>query len=220
MNTPNSREGNLIRFVVYCIAYVMAVGVVELVSQKTPLRVWDLILYALVTAMVLLFYVYRFNREQRFFERVATLPVLGDFGLTVGLTLATIASRILVMYFQTLGKVPSYGFQASFVKHESTGLFWFLMLAEGIVLPILQQYLTIGFLFNYLFRDNIRTVALIGIVCSGILFSLLNFQHSLILLVIEAAYGMFFAWSYMYTQTLRMPIYLAILSGVLTVVMM
>ena len=67
MNTPESREGNLIRYAVYLAGYLMARGVVKIVTMNSPLRVWDLILFVLITAMVLLFYIYRFNREQRFF---------------------------------------------------------------------------------------------------------------------------------------------------------
>ena len=99
MNTPESREGNLFRYAVYVIGYLLVVGVVKLVTCKT-LNIWYLILFALVAAMILLFYIYRFNREQRFFERLFSLPWLGDYGLTVGLTLGILASKILVAYLQ------------------------------------------------------------------------------------------------------------------------
>lgn len=219
MNTPSSREGNLIRYIVYLIGYFMVIGTMKLVMGNSPLRVWDTILYGLVTSMVLLLYVYRFGREQRFFERANSLPWLGDFGLTISITLGIVASRILVMYLQTQGKIPVYSFSTIYLKHESTSLFWYLMIAQGIVLPILQEFLATGFLFNYLFRDNTRAVAVLGIVISGILFSLFNFQGSIALFLVNAAYGMVYAWIYLYTQTLRMPMYLAILSGVLTIIM-
>lgn len=73
MNTPRSREGNVIRYAVYLAGYVAVFAVVKLVTRKSPVHIWDLILFGLVAAMILLFYVYRFNREQRF------LPVIINF---------------------------------------------------------------------------------------------------------------------------------------------
>ncbi|MCT7841118.1 MAG: CPBP family intramembrane metalloprotease, partial [Lactobacillus crispatus] len=76
MNTPQSREGNVIRYAVYLAGYVAVFAVVKLVTRKSPAHIWDLILFGLVAAMILLFYVYRFNREQRFFARDFKLPWL------------------------------------------------------------------------------------------------------------------------------------------------
>lgn len=219
MNTPESREGNLIRYIVYTVGYLMVVGVVKLVTNNSPIRIWDLILFGLITVMVGLFYIYRFNREQRFFKRRHSLPFLGDIGLTIGLTLLVTALRIMVMYLQAYNKISWYGFQIIYLKHESIPMFWFLIVANGLVLPILQEYLATGFLFNYLFRQNTKLAAIAGIITSGIVFSILNFQLSWPLLAIDVMFGAIFAWSYLYTQALWMPMYLSILSGLLIVVM-
>lgn len=219
MNTPESREGNLIRYIVYTVGYLMVVGVVKLVTNNSPIRIWDLILFGLITVMVGLFYIYRFNREQRFFKRRHSLPFLGDIGLTIGLTLLVTALRIMVMYLQAYNKISWYGFQIIYLKHESIPMFWFLIVANGLVLPILQEYLATGFLFNYLFRQNTKLAAIAGIITSGIVFSILNFQLSWSLLAIDVMFGAIFAWSYLYTQALWMPMYLSILSGLLIVVM-
>ncbi len=219
MNTPESREGNLIRYIVYTVGYLMVVGVVKLVTNNSPIRIWDLILFGLITVMVGLFYIYRFNREQRFFKRRHSLPFLGDIGLTIGLTLLVTALRIMVMYLQAYNKISWYDFQIIYLKHESIPMFWFLIVANGLVLPILQEYLATGFLFNYLFRQNTKLAAIAGIITSGIVFSILNFQLSWPLLAIDVMFGAIFAWSYLYTQALWMPMYLSILSGLLIVVM-
>lgn len=220
MNTPESREGNLIRYIVYAIGYLMAVGVVKLVTRKSPIRIWDLILFGLVILMVMLFYIYRFNREQRFFQSRYTLPWLGDIGFTIGMTLLVTALRIMVMYLQSYNRISNYGFQINYLKHESVSMFWFLLVAEGIVLPILQEFLATGFLFNYMFRRDSKAVAMTGIFFSGLIFSILNFQFSWPLFVIDLVFGAIFAWSYLYTQSLWMPLYLSVLSGLLIVVMM
>lgn len=219
MNTPQSREGNVIRYAVYLIGYVMVFAVVKLVTRKSPLRIWDLILFGLITAMILLFYIYRFNREQRFFSRDFQLPWLGNMSTVVLLTLVITATRISLSYLQAYHAISYYDFELIYLKNESNNMFWFLIVAQGIILPILQEFLATGFLFNYAFRTNTKKVAILGIIVSGVIFSVLNFQSSPLLLAVEAVYGMLYAWSYLYTQTIWMPMYLAIVSGVLTVIM-
>lgn len=219
MNTPQSREGNVIRYAVYLAGYVAVFAVVKLVTIKSPVHIWDLILFGLVAAMILLFYVYRFNREQRFFARDFKLPWLGSLSTVVLLTLVITVTQISISYLQSYGRISHYDFQLIYAKSESVNMFWFLIVVQGIVLPILQEFLATGFLFNYAFRRNTKQVAIMGIIVSGLIYSLLNFQNSVVLFIIDAIYGMVFAWSYMYTQTLLMPIYLAVVSGVLTVIM-
>lgn len=219
MNTPQSREGNMIRYAVYLAGYVAVFAVVKLVTRKSPVHIWDLILFGLVAAMILLFYVYRFNREQRFFARDFKLPWLGSLSTVVLLTLVITVTQISISYLQSYGRISHYDFQLIYAKSESVNMFWFLIVVQGIVLPILQEFLATGFLFNYAFRRNTKQVAIMGIIVSGLIYSLLNFQNSVVLFIIDAIYGMVFAWSYMYTQTLLMPIYLAVVSGVLTVIM-
>ena len=219
MNTPQSREGNVIRYAVYLAGYVAVFAVVKLVTRKSPVHIWDLILFGLVAAMILLFYVYRFNREQRFFARDFKLPWLGSLSTVVLLTLVITVTQISISYLQSYGRISHYDFQLIYAKSESVNMFWFLIVVQGIVLPILQEFLATGFLFNYAFRRNTKQVAIMGIIVSGLIYSLLNFQNSVVLFIIDALYGMVFAWSYMYTQTLLMPIYLAVVSGVLTVIM-
>lgn len=219
MNTPQSREGNVIRYAIYLAGYVAVFAVVKLVTRKSPVHIWDLILFGLVAAMILLFYVYRFNREQRFFARDFKLPWLGSLSTVVLLTLVITVTQISISYLQSYGRISHYDFQLIYAKSESVNMFWFLIVVQGIVLPILQEFLATGFLFNYAFRRNTKQVAIMGIIVSGLIYSLLNFQNSVVLFVIDAIYGMMFAWSYMYTQTLLMPIYLAVVSGVLTVIM-
>lgn len=219
MNTPQSREGNVIRYAVYLAGYVAVFAVVKLVTRKSLVHIWDLILFGLVAAMILLFYVYRFNREQRFFARDFKLPWLGSLSTVVLLTLVITVTQISISYLQSYGRISHYDFQLIYAKSESVNMFWFLIVVQGIVLPILQEFLATGFLFNYAFRRNTKQVAIMGIIVSGLIYSLLSFQNSVVLFIIDAIYGMVFAWSYMYTQTLLMPIYLAVVSGVLTVIM-
>ncbi|WP_338212163.1 CPBP family intramembrane glutamic endopeptidase [Lactobacillus juensis] len=219
MNTPASRQGNIIRYLIYFISYLMVAGVIKLVTANSPIHIWDLILFATISLMVSLFFIYRFNREQRFFDRSFAGSWLSNFGLIVGLTAVVTALRISVSWLQSYGRLKLYNFQIAYLHHEGVVTYWFLVVAIGIVLPILQEFLITGFLFNYAFRSNTVSAAILGILTSGLLFSLLNWQSSLPLLLINIIFGALFAWSYLYTQTLWMPIYLAILNGVLLMIM-
>lgn len=219
MNTPASREGNLIRYIIYFLSYLMVAGVIKLVTTNSPIHIWDLILFATISLMVLLFFIYRFNREQRFFDRSFAGNWLSNFGLIITSTLIVTALRISISWLQSYGKLKLFNFQIAYIHHESAIAYWFLMAAVGIILPMLQEFLITGFLFNYAFRSNTVAVAIVGVLTSGILFSLLNWQNSLPLLLINVFFGGLFAWSYLYTQTLWMPIYLAILNGVILVIM-
>lgn len=220
LNTPESREGNLIRYAFYLAAYLAAFGVAKLATAKANVKLWNVILFVLISAMAGLFFVYRFNREQRFFKKRNSLSLFGDLGYTIGMTILVTALRILLMYYQEYGKIAKYSLQTAYVKHESTPLFWMMIVCFGIVLPILQQFVATGFLFNYAFRQDSRAVALVGIIASGVIFSVLNFQMSLPLLLIDLVFGAIFAWAYLYTQSIWMPLYLATLNGLLMIVML
>lgn len=219
MNTPASRQGNLIRYIFYLIGYLMVAGAFKLVTMNSPIHIWDLILFITISLMVLLFFIYRFNREQRFFDRSYSGSWLNNFGLIIASTIVITVLRIFVSWLQSTGKLKMYQFQIAYLHHESTSAYWFLVLALGVVIPVLQEFLITGFLFNYAFRQNTVMIAVLGIIVSGVLFSLLNWQDSIALLLVNTLFGAIFAWSYLHTQTIWMPIYLAVLNGVILIIM-
>lgn len=220
MNTPDSQQGNLTRYAVFLAFYLIVIGMKALCTLGNKLHTVGVIFFVLISLAVLLFYIRRFNREKRYFEKSFSLPMLGDFSFTLGLTILIIGSRILLAYLQAQGKIPVLSLQNFYLRAESTPIFWFLIFAVGIILPVLQQFLCNGFFFNYYFRTSNFTLGVIGIICSGIFYSVLNLQFSLVLLVINALYGMAFAWSYLYSQSLWIPIYLSILNGIFTVILL
>lgn len=216
MNTPESKEGNIIRYIVYLVGF-FAVLIVKSIVGLEP-KVWNVVLFALVSLMILLFFIYRFNREQRFFTPKLVFPWLNNYGLTITLTIVVIFSRIFISYLQSFHYLPNYSFQAAFLKHETVPLFWFLFFSEGIIFPLLRQFLSTGFLFNYAFRSDSQAAGIAGIIVSGAIFAVLSLQFSPLLFILNLLYGMLFAWSYLYTQTIWLPLYLAMLNGILLVI--
>lgn len=220
VNTPQSKSGNLVRYGVYLFLYFIVIACKIWGLWNKKLHVAGAIFFVIVGLFVLYFYIRRYNREQRYFEKRFSMPLLGDYGFTIGMSLFVIVSRFTISYLQAQGKLPTAYFQQAYAKNESTLLFWFLIVCLGLLLPALQIFLSTGFFFNYYFRSQDLVTAIAGIVFSGLFFGILNFQFPISLVVVNSLYGMLFAWSYMYTQTIAMPLYLAILNGMFMVVLM
>lgn len=218
MNTPRSREGNLVRYLVYFVVFVFTALADNLAIKSPSISIWNVILFLVLAAMCLLFYIYRYNREQRFFDSRFNIPWLSSFNFTLLLSFVVAAGRIGISYLQLYKGMPASGLQLAYASHSTSALYWFMMLANGVVLPILEEYLCTGFLFNYWFRTEKKGVAYAGIICSGLFYAILTFQFTPAIFAFNFAFGMLFAWSYLSTQTIWLPFYLAALNGVLTVV--
>lgn len=218
MNTPQSREGNIIRYLVYFAVFIFTALVDDLAIKSSSISIWNIILFVIVASMCTLFYIYRYNREQRFFDSHFNVPWLSSYRLTVTLSLLVAGGRIGVSYLQLYHGMAASPLQNAYLAHASALLYWFMMVANGVVMPVLEEYLCTGFLFNYWFRAEQKSVAYLGILCSGLLYAVLSFQFAPAVLACNVCFGMLFAWSYLSTQTIWMPIYLAALNGVLTMV--
>ncbi len=218
MNTPQSREGNIIRYLVYFAVFIFTALVDDLAIKSSSISIWNIILFVIVASMCTLFYIYRYNREQRFFDSRFNVPWLSSYRLTVTLSLLVAGGRIGVSYLQLYHGMAASPLQNAYLAHASALLYWFMMVANGVVMPVLEEYLCTGFLFNYWFRAEQKSVAYLGILCSGLLYAVLSFQFAPAVLACNVCFGMLFAWSYLSTQTIWMPIYLAALNGVLTMV--
>lgn len=219
MNTPSSRQGNLTRYVVYLVLYLIVIGVKKLTLLNDNVNKIGYFFFLLFALFTLYFYIRQFNREQRFFEKKVSMPLLADYSFIVGVSVLVILGRIFISYLQAKGSVPLMAFQVIYQKGESNFLFWFLIFSIGILLPAMQVYLTTGFFFNYGFRAQNMVSGIVGMICSGVFFGILNFQPSFVLFVINVLYGMLFSWSYLYSQRIMMPIYLAILNGIFMVIL-
>lgn len=219
MNTPSSRQGNLTRYAVYLVLYLIVIGIKKLTVLNDHVNKIGYFFFLIFALFTLYFYIRQFNREQRFFERKTGMPLLADYGFIVGVSILVILGRVFISYLQAKGTVPLMSFQLLYQKDECNLLFWFLMFSIGILLPAMQVYLTTGFFFNYGFRAQNMTSGIVGIICSGLFFGVLNFQASFSLFVLNTFYGMLFAWSYLYSQRIMMPIYLAILNGIFMVIL-
>lgn len=220
MNTPASRQGNLVRMMIFVVVYFIVFGVKYLATDLLQGQIWGWILYLLVAAIGVWFYIRQFNHEKRFFVKQRQWPLLTSFTVVIGALVLITGGRILIAYLTMKQRLPANYLHQFYLQHETTHLFWLLIVADGVIMPVMQTYLTIGFFFNYWFRDSDLVNAILGIITSGLLFMLLHWQLSVPLLIINACLGMLLAWTYLYTQNLALPILLAIVNGLLQVVLL
>ncbi|KRK38060.1 hypothetical protein FC62_GL000830 [Amylolactobacillus amylotrophicus DSM 20534] len=221
MNTPRSREGNMVRGTIYLIGYFIIFGARRLAVVDGKVRLWGSILFLLLSLMMLIFYIYRFNRESRYFERSdTTLPISDHFGQLVLITTLIFIVRMVINYIQLAQGIGYTSIQTAYHAGDSAGLFWFFIFSEGIIISTLQQFLTTGFFFNYFFRQNTLIKAIMGVIFSALIFALLNFSSIPLIFISELLIGGLLAWSYLSTQSLWVPVLLAIFNGVLTVVLL
>lgn len=221
MNTPRSREGNLVRGTIYLIGYFIIFGARRLAISGGKVRLWGGILFFLLSLMMLIFYVYRFNRESRYFQKEEQLlPLTDHFGQLALTTVVIFVLRMLVNYLQLTKGLGLTAVQQSYHTGATSGTFWFMIFAEGIIISALQQFIANGFLFNYFFRTNTRAMAVAGIITSAIIYALLNFSATPLLFGVSLLIGGLISWAYLATQSMWVPVLLAVFNGILTVILL
>jgi membrane protease YdiL (CAAX protease family) len=217
MNTPASREGNIVRYVIYLVLYWLLVGWESLAAGIWHGNVWGMVFYLLLALFVFYFLLRRFNREQVYFDRSHDLHMLDHFWLAFALTVLLTLLRLALAYMKINGHLHQTWLQVSYNGHENVVFFWLLLVIHGCLLAGIQQYIATGFFFNYFFRD--QQGGILALVFSGLIFSLLNFSTSISVLALNFLLGMLFAWSYLYTHSIVYPLYLAMLNGVLQIIL-
>lgn len=220
MNTPASKFGNLVRYLVYVLLYMLTAGMFQLATSTGKLNIAWAIIFVVIALIVFYFYIQRYNRENSFFAVDAeSSGALKHYRYLLLMTLMFATIHILLAYLQAQGKLPHFSLQNIYLKNANPQLFWFLIFAQGVLLSGLQAFLTTGFLFSYAFRVNSKAVGLVGMLMAGLIFALLNFQSHPGLFVVEFIIGFLLARSYLYTQSLTTPVFLAMLNGVLGIIL-
>lgn len=217
MNTPASREGNIVRYCIYLVLYWLLVGWESLAAGVWHGNAFGMVLYLLLALFVFYFLLRRFNREQVYFDRSHDLHMLDHFWLAFALTILLTLACLGIAYMKINSHLHLGWLQLSYDGHENALFFWLLLICKGCLLAGIQQYIATGFFFNYFFRD--KNGGLLALVSSGLIFTLLNFSSSLSVLAFNFLLGMLFAWSYLYTHSIAYPLYLAMFNGILQIVL-
>lgn len=221
MNTPASLFGNVVRYAIFA-------GITVLISLSQPfflnsdnpkIVMIGLDLGILIVAW--LFFRWRFRKEQTFFSD--TPPVKGavmnsSFGFVWFFLIMIGVLHLMVAWLQITGKLPSFHKGQADSDFKTLG-FWGYVLTSGVFLPILKQYVATGFFFNYFFRSSSSGSTLLGIVFSGLIFGILQFQAFGLPLMMEIGFGMLFALLYLRLNRLTVPCVFAIFSQLLFILL-
>lgn len=220
VNTPKSFQGNIVRYSVYLVIYLFLYACIYQVIHIARVN-WLIDIPILIFVLLgLFFYTRRYNKEQRYFEKKTEITLASDYKLIVGATILLIAFRLLIAYFQFKKYVPFTRNQLFYLQHENNDLFWLLIIYQGLFLSVMQQFLGIGFFFNYFFRKQTFFHAMVGILMSALFFAFLNLQFSLLWFIINFAFGYFFALFYLYSQSFLWTIYFAILNSIFWIILL
>lgn len=221
MRSPASFFGNLVRFIFFTALVLLAIWLKNMAFADNRVSETFVVLFMALAIIMLWFFIRQFNLEQQYFmvRPNTRQQVLSNASGFITLMLLIIgALNLLIAWLQTDNKLPAF---INTVGHFdiNDGGFWLNILLVGIILPILEQLLVTGFLFNYAFRGSRPVTAVVGIVISAILFAILQFQPLMMPFVIQLWFGLLFAMSYLYTRRIEVPICLNIFSAILMIVL-
>ncbi|MBA1434225.1 CPBP family glutamic-type intramembrane protease [Bombilactobacillus bombi] len=184
-----------------------------------PVAVVFFLAFSLATLFLMLL---RYRHEQRYFVKLHTGLLEGItefFGLIIFATITIGVFMLLVSYLKAMGHFPSLINRSDYLERGSAA-FWFDLLASAFIIAIEQQFVTVGFFFNYFMRRNSLGGAFLGVFLSGLIFGALNFEvWHWINFFIYVSIGWMLATVYLSTQNLRVCMLIAIFIALLKVIL-
>lgn len=221
MKSPASRLGNSVRFIIFFALAIVTTWLRNMTFDQNKISGLFGLLFFSIAALTLLFFIRQFNLEKRYFsDRLNSLSDVFNnaFGFVIVMFLAVGGLTLLIAWLQVDGKLPVFSQEATSFEVVDVG-FWLNILMSGILMPIVNQYLVSGFFFNYFFRVESHLNIVLGMLFSGLLFALLQFQPWFMPAFLQASFGWLFALSYLRTNNLTVPIFLNIFSAILFIVL-
>ena len=180
------------------------------------------VFFLIIAILTLLFMLQRYQHEQHYFKTVNTSLSQGlteFFGLVVFILVAIGCFMIIISYLKARGYFPHLVNRTDYLDRGSLA-FWFDLLASSLLISLEQQFVTIGFFFNYFFRRNSLIGALVAILISGLIFGALNMESwHLINFFIYTAIGLMLATIYLATQNLQICMFMSVFVAIMKVIL-
>ncbi|KRN04340.1 type II CAAX prenyl endopeptidase Rce1 family protein [Holzapfeliella floricola] len=219
MNTPNSKIGNLTRYFIYLITYFIYLFFQsQAIEHGTNQIVW-LIGLVLVFGLSCYFYLRQFVLEERRFFKREYDPWSVHLKLLV-LAMAIIALiRLYISFQQYSGHLALTTPQSFYLANAKPALFWSSIIIKGILMSILQAFIINGFFFNYFFKRNTLVDTILGLVISGLIFSVLNFSQSFALFMFQWLIGIIISFVYLRTYRMSISVYLLAVNAIMTIIL-
>lgn len=218
MNLRKFQEIGLLKYFGYFVSYVIVVADAMQVVDRKQASLLGIICFLIIAWAGLMLVIYNYREEQRNFDNYLAWPLFSNLKLVILLTLLVTVCRIGFDYLQSFQYIYYLSLAKIYLLHESKRNYYFIVLAFGIVLPIMQVYLADGFFFNHFFRASTRQSAIIGMITSGLVFALLNMEFQPFNLLFNLFIGILLAWSFLRSQALWLPMYLALINSLLLMI--
>lgn len=217
MNIQKFEEIGLIKYAGYFFCYAVIYSIARAVTKQGTTLLGTIVFLTFAwSGMMLLAYEYR--KEQKQFDNYYSWPILSHMGIVIVLALLITACRIGFDYLQSSWYIDYLNIGKIYLDHETKSNFVFIVIAFGVVLPFLQVYLADGFFFDYLFRWQTKESAVIGIFTSALVFAILSLEFQPIWFLLNFFVGIILAWSFLRSQALWLPLFLAVINGLLMMI--
>ncbi|NVY96361.1 hypothetical protein HU830_04130 [Lactobacillus sp. DCY120] len=190
--------------------------------RASSLHSWKTACFLIFAALISWFMFSRYQREQGHFEQLDrgwSLGVTQFFGVVFGTIFVLGLFMIMISYLKAQGHFTGLVNRTDYSEVVNSKLF-FDLLATGIIIGMQQQFVSIGFFFNYFFLNNSLGQALGGIFFSGLIFGLLNIENfHLISFFSYCTIGWLLATVYLATQNFHLSLTLGIFVSLLKVIL-
>ncbi|MEJ6348038.1 hypothetical protein R4Y45_02200 [Holzapfeliella sp. He02] len=219
MNTPKSRIGNLTRYFIYLIAYFIYLFVQSQAIEHVTNHLFWTIGLIVVFGLVGYFYFRQFVLEERRFFKREYDSWSAHLKLIVIATAIIALIRLYISFQQYGGHLALTAPQSFYLANATTTLFWSSIVIKGFLMSILQGFLINGFFFNYFFKRNTLIDTVLGLVLSGLIFSVLNFSQSFALFALQWLIGIVIAFVYLRTYRMSISVYLLAVNAIMTIIL-
>ncbi|UQS81915.1 hypothetical protein MOO45_06915 [Bombilactobacillus folatiphilus] len=222
MNALKSPTLSRIWYAIWIIMVVISQQLLKMSYSVKQIN-WSYASLFLISAVLFLVaMVARYRYESQIFtpQNPTFLEGVGNFFGLVAFTVVAIGLFLLIISgLKAKGRFPSLQVKTDYLA-RGTVVFWFELLASALLVAVEQQFVTTGFFFNYFWRRNNLTSALLGILVSGILYGILNMEtFNFINFFIYGAVGCLLAIVYLATQNFRISVVLGIFVAILRVIL-
>lgn len=222
MRSLRAPLANVLWYIIWLVLVIACQRWEQLCISQTGLHTFMAASFLLVSILVLLIMSGRYHHEQKFFitfEDTWRNGVNSFFNIILLAILVLGCFMVLVSYLKTKSFFPSLTNPTDYLAYGQAA-FWFDLLTSSLIIAIEQQYVCVGFFFNYFFLKNNLMSALGGIFLSGLVFGLLNMENlHFINLFVYCAIGWLLATVYLATQNFSLNLMLGVFVALMKVIL-
>ncbi|MFD1472673.1 type II CAAX prenyl endopeptidase Rce1 family protein [Companilactobacillus mishanensis] len=162
----------------------------------------------------------RYLRERSSFSEPSKkfmASLVNNIGFITLMIILMTVLRMMISYLQVTGKLPQ--FKNDDVTSSDQKVFIFNLIANVLIIAVQQQLVSTGFFFNYFFRKSSPASAVGGIIVSGLIAGAITLPGTWLQFFMNTVFGLCYAFTYLYTQDEKMPMFIAIIGALIGTIM-